>query len=53
MRKWALCFLLAGIPLAAFPADRVTVEQLEKVLSVSKTGQDADLARQLSGLELT
>ena len=53
MRKWALCFILAGIALPAFAANRVTVEQVEQVLSSAKSKPDAELAKQLSGLELT
>jgi VWFA-related protein len=53
MRKWALCFILAGITLPAFAANRITVEQLEQMLAVAKAKPDADVARQLSGLELT
>jgi hypothetical protein len=33
MRKCALCFILAGIRLPTFAANRVTVEQVEQVLS--------------------
>jgi VWFA-related protein len=53
MRKWVLCFILAGIALPALAANRVTVEQLEQVLAAAKAKPDADVARQLSGLELT
>jgi len=53
MRKWALWFVLAGIALPVFAANRVTVEQLEKVLAATRTNSDADVAKQLGGLELT
>ena len=53
MRKWVLYLTLAGIVFPAFAANRVTVEQLQQVLAAAKTKPDAELARQLSGLELT
>jgi VWFA-related protein len=53
MRKWTLCLILAGIALPAFAANRVTVEQLEQVLATTTAKSDADVARQLSTLELT
>jgi len=58
MRKWALWFVLiflvqAGIALPAFAANRVTVEQLEKILSASRANPGADLGKQIAGLELT
>jgi VWFA-related protein len=53
MKKWAICIVLAGIALPAFAANRISVAQLEQVLASSKVKQDGDLARQLSGMELT
>lgn len=53
MRKWALCFLLAGLALPALAANRVTVSQLEQVLAAASGKPDADAARQIAGLELT
>ena len=53
MRKWALCIILAGVALPVFAANRVTVQQLEQVLAATTAKSDADLARQLSTLELT
>ena len=53
MKKWAFCIVLAGIALPAFAANRITVAQLEQVLAGAKVKQDGDLARQLSGVELT
>jgi VWFA-related protein len=53
MRKWVLFFILAGITLPALAANRVTVEQLEQVLATAKAKPDADVARQLSSLQLT
>lgn len=52
MRKWIIRVILAYIALPAFAANRVTMEQLEKVLVTTAARSDADLARQLSTLEL-
>jgi VWFA-related protein len=53
MRKLVLCIILAGIALPGFAANRVTVVQLQQILTAAKAKSDADLAKQLSGLELT
>jgi VWFA-related protein len=53
MRKCLLCLILAGFALPVFAANRVTVEQLQQLLAAAKAKPDADLAKQLSGLELT
>ena len=53
MRKWTLCLILAGLALPALAANRVTVEQLEQALATTTARSDADVARQLSALELT
>jgi VWFA-related protein len=53
MRKWLLCFILAGFALPANAANRVTVEQLQQLLAAANAKPDAELAQQLSGLELT
>jgi VWFA-related protein len=53
MRKLGLLLLLAGIAFPAFAAKRVTVEQLEQVLAAAHGKSDAEVARQLSDLELT
>jgi VWFA-related protein len=57
MHKWALCLMLglmlAGAALPVWAANRVTVIQLEKILSASKGKSDAEVARQLGDLELT
>jgi len=53
MRKLVLLLLLAGISLPAFAVERITVEQLEKLLTAAHGKQDAKVAQQLSGLELT
>jgi hypothetical protein len=58
MRKLFLLFLLAGIALPVFAAKdatvaKVTVAQLEAMLTAAHGTPDADVARQLSGLELT
>ena len=58
MRKLFLLFLLAGIAQPMF-ADKdaavakVTVAQLEQTLAAAHGKADAEVARQLSGLELT
>lgn len=57
MRKWGLCLMLgliqAGVALPVLAANRVTVIQLEKILSASQGKSDAEVARQLAELELT
>jgi hypothetical protein len=58
MRKIFLFFLLAGLALSVFAAKDVhvakaTVTQLEEALAAARGKPDADVARQLSGLELT
>jgi len=57
MRRWALCLMLcliqAGVALPVLAANRVTVRQLEQILSASQGRSDGDLARQLSDLEMT
>ena len=58
MRKISLFLLLAGFAVTAFAADpsfatRVSVEQLQHLLSTSKSKSDADEARQIAALELT
>ncbi len=53
MRKSGLLLLMVGIAFPAFAAKRVTVEQLEQVLAAAHGKPDADIARQLSDLELT
>lgn len=53
MRKLALVLLLAVIALPAMAAKRVTVGQLEQVLTAAHGKQDAKVAQQLANLELT
>ena len=53
MRKWLLCIILAGFALPAGAANRVTVEQLQQLLAAANAKPDAELAQQLSGLELS
>ena len=53
MRRSAVLILLAGITLPAFAAKRVTVEQLEQVLAAARGKPDAEVAQQISDLELT
>jgi VWFA-related protein len=53
MRKWALCLLMTALAAPCFPVERVTVDQLEKELATTKAKSDPDVAKQLSGLELT
>jgi len=58
MGKKLFCLLLVCAVLPAFAADpaslsRISVDQLEHLLSSAKSRSDGDEARQLSGLELT
>jgi hypothetical protein len=53
MRRFALLLLALGIALPAFAAKRVTVEQLEKILSAAHGQSDKKVAHELAGLELT
>jgi hypothetical protein len=53
MRALALLFALTGFMLSAFGAKRVTVDRLEQTLAAAHSLQDAEVARQLSDLELT
>ena len=59
MRKWGLGFIVlllmvpAGSSAPAFASNRVTVEQVEKILSSARSKPDADVAKELAGLELT
>ena len=53
MRKWALWLIVAGMSVPALAANRVTVEQLEKVLAGAKANADTEVAKQLAGMELT
>lgn len=58
MRKLFLLLLLAGFALPVFAAKdavvaKVTVSQLEAMLAAAHGTPDADVARQLSGVELT
>ena len=52
MRKFAFFLLLASIALPAFAAKRINVEQLEQVLAAAQGKPDAQVALQLSNLEL-
>jgi len=53
MRRLAVLILLAGMTLPAFAAKRVTVAQLEQVLAAARGKPDAEVAQQISDLELT
>jgi hypothetical protein len=53
LRRFAVLVLLAGIALPAFPAKRVTVEQLEQVLNATQGKRDGNVAHQLADLELS
>jgi VWFA-related protein len=53
MRKLILCIVLAAIALPVYAAKRVTVAQLEAMLNASKGKPDAEVAHNLSDLELT
>lgn len=52
MRRLLLLLFLTATALPAFGAKRVTVEQLEQTLAAAHSLQDAEVARQLSDLEL-
>jgi len=52
MRRWAIWLFIAGIALPALPANRVTVEQLERTIATVKSRPDSEVAKQLSALEL-
>jgi hypothetical protein len=53
MRTLALLLTLTGFMRLAFGAERVTVDRLEQTLTAAHSLQDAEVARQLSDLELT
>ena len=53
MRALALLLTLTGFMLPAYGAKRVTVDQLEQTLAAAHSLPDAEVARQLSDLELT
>jgi|GEM_PF-1763636 len=53
MRRLAFLLLLAGVALPALAAQRVSVEQLEKVLTSAEHRSDSKAAKTLSGLQLT
>ena len=53
MRKLALLFFLAITALPAIAAKRVTVEQLEQAVAAAQGKPDAEVAQQLSELQLT
>ena len=53
MQQLVLLLFIGGMALPALSARRVTVEQLERVLTAAHGKSDAEIARQLSELELT
>ena len=53
MRALALLLTLAGFVLPAFGAKRVTVDELEQTLAAAHSLPDAEVAKQLSDLELS
>ena len=53
MRTCVLLLAMAGVTTQAFPARRVTVDQLDHLLTADRGKPDREIARQLSGLELT
>ena len=53
MRRLAVLILLAGTTLSALAAKRITVAQLEQVLTSARGKPDAEVAQQISDLELT
>ena len=53
MHRFALLLLFVATAIPTQAAKRVTVDELERVLSASKGQPDAEVARHLSSLELT
>lgn len=53
MRKLTLLMLLAMMALPAFAIKRVTVAQLESALTANHGKSDSEIARRISGMELT
>jgi hypothetical protein len=53
MRSWLMVWVAAGMALRAFGAHPVTVAQLEQALVSSQSESDAQIASQLSGMQLT
>ena len=53
MRKLAVLVLLAEMVLPAFASKRITVAQLEQAMVVARGKADAEVAQQISDLELT
>jgi len=53
MRSLVLLLGLVGFTLPAFAARRVTVDRLEQTLAAAHNLQDAEIARQVSDMELT
>ena len=53
MRKLTLLLLLMTIAMPAIAAQRVTLEQLQQVLTSARGEPDANIAKELAGLELT
>lgn len=53
MRALALLLVFAGFPLPAFGAKRVTVIELEQTVASAHSLPDGEVAKKLSGLELT
>ena len=53
MQKLVIPLMVLGIALPAFAAQRVTVEQLERMLADAHGKPDVKVANQLTGLELT
>ncbi len=53
MRRLAVLILVAGMTLPALASKRITVAQLEQVLTTARGKPDAEVAQQISDLELT
>jgi len=53
MRRWMFLLVLAAMTVPAGAATKVTVAELEQMLTAAHGAPDAKLAEQLSGLELT
>jgi hypothetical protein len=53
MRKLTVLLLLVALTCPAFASKRVTVSQLEELLAAAPGKPDAEVAQQISDLELT
>lgn len=53
MRKITFLLILVGFALPAIASKKITVEQLQQIVSAANVRPDAEIARQLSEMELT